>query len=112
MLPTLPAQVAFERPDRIGAGGDPADRSDPDEPLVPSEPAWDASLPSPLDSFLSEADERAPANSVPEEAPAPARVAPPEPASPRTTETSSRAVTGSFDQPPVAPRASATDAFS
>ena len=112
MLLTLPAQVAFERPDRIGAGGDPADRSDPDEPLVPSEPAWDASLPSPLDSFLSEADEQASANSVPEETPAPAKVAPPEPASPRTTDTSSRAVTGSFDQPPVAPRDSATDAFS
>src|SRR5436190_2545471 len=101
MLPTLPAQVAFERPDRIGAGGDPADRSDPDEPLVPSEPAWDASLPSPLDSFLSEADERAPANSVPEDATGPAKVARPEPAPPRGAETSSRAVAESFDQPPA-----------
>src|SRR4051794_29291177 len=68
-LSTFPAQVAFERPDRKGGGGTPANRPDPDEPLVPLEPEWDPSSPSALDSFFAEAvDPELPANTVPAEA--------------------------------------------
>ncbi len=136
ILPTLPALVAFERPDRTGGGRSPADGSE-DEPALPSEAEWDASMPSALDAFLAEGgDPDLPTNSVPEEAAAPVKAAPLEPAPPRepalaresapprhpappqeparphTPEASSRAVAGSFDPPPVAPRISATDAFS
>ena len=113
VLPTSPAQPAFERPDRIGAGGSPADRADPDEPRIPSEPEWDASLPSALDSFFAEgADGSLPASGIPDESPPSPLSSPPVEATPSAAEEPPRGVAGAFDQPPAEPRGSATDAFS